>query len=303
MTGITLLDGGLGQEINKRSKNDTHPLWSLKVMFDTPEVVIDVHKDFIAAGAKVICLNTYTATPTRMTRDGYGERFEEAHSTAIQLAKQAIEESAQNETPVQIAGCLPPLVASYKSEVHKSHDASLTEYRQIVNLQKEFVDVFFIETMSNIEEACAAIDAVKETTVPVYVGLTLSDDLSDTLRSGESLENTLAAIASKKPNGIMLNCSIPEAITKAMPKLAAAGIKFGGYANGFTSIEKLMPGGMVDTLEARADLSPEAYASFALQWVEAGATIVGGCCEVGPDHIKHLASKLAEQGHVVTNFN
>jgi S-methylmethionine-dependent homocysteine/selenocysteine methylase len=303
MAHITLLDGGIGQEINKRSMDVTHPLWSLKVMFDTPEIVVDVYKDFIAAGAKVICLNTYTATPTRMRRDGYGQRFKEAHRTAIALAKQAIAESAQEGKSVQIAGCLPPLVASYLSEHHKSYGDSLAEYLQIVDLEKDFVDVFLIETMSNIEEASAALDAVKETSVPVYVGLTLSDDLSDTLRSGESLEDALIAIASKEPDGIMLNCSVPEAITKAMPKLAATGIKFGGYANAFTAIENLTPGGTVDVLEARTDLSPQAYTDFALQWIAAGASIVGGCCEVGPDHINHLANKLIEQGHVVTNFN
>ncbi len=302
MTNITLLDGGLGQEISKRSKNETHSLWSLKVMFDNPEVVVDVYKDFIAAGSKVICLNTYTANPTRLDRDGFGDRFEEAHSTAIKVAKQAIEESSIDGAVVQIAGCIPPLVASYKSEYHKSYDESLAEYRQIVNLQKGHVDAFFIETMSNIEEASAAIDAVKETTIPVYVGLTLSDDLSDTLRSGESLEDAIAAMVERKPDGIMLNCSIPEAITQAMPKLATAGVEFGGYANGFTSIDKLVPGGTVATLKAREDLSPEAYTNHVLKWIEAGATIVGGCCEVGPAHIEYLAKKLKEQGHVITNL-
>ena len=65
MADIIFLDGGLGQEINKRSsKTKSHPLWSLKVMYDEPEIVSKVHLDFINAGAKVLSLNTYTATPT-----------------------------------------------------------------------------------------------------------------------------------------------------------------------------------------------------------------------------------------------
>ncbi|MBT3559170.1 MAG: homocysteine S-methyltransferase family protein [Rhodospirillales bacterium] len=297
MTKIALLDGGLGQEISKRSTKDTHPLWSIKVMLDTPDVVSDVHRDFIEAGAKVICLNTYAATPTRMERDGYGDRFEDAHRIAIQLAK-----SAAEDADVQIAGCLPPLVASYVSDVSKNYDDSLAEYRRVVDQQKDSVDLFLIETMSNIAEASAALDAARESGKPVYVGLTLSDDLSDTLRSGERLEDAIAALIPKKPDGIMLNCSIPEAITKAMPKLAGAGVRFGGYANGFTSIDTLMPGGTVDSLDARKDLTPEAYADFALQWVDAGATIIGGCCEVGPAHIKYLADRLSEQGHSITDL-
>jgi homocysteine S-methyltransferase len=64
MSEIALLDGGLGQEINKRSRNDTHPLWSVKVMFDSPDIVCDVHSDFILSGARVICLNTYSNANT-----------------------------------------------------------------------------------------------------------------------------------------------------------------------------------------------------------------------------------------------
>lgn len=301
MAEIALLDGGLGQEINKRSREDTHPLWSVKVMFDAPEVVVDVHSDFIKAGARIICLNTYTATPTRMEREGLGNRFEEAHATAIRLARTAITNTG-NAGLVQIAGCLPPLVASYVSDVSKNYADSLQEYRRIVDQQKDSVDLFLIETMSNIAEATAALDAVAETGKPVYVGLTLADDLSNTLRSGESLQDAISALVKKKPDGILLNCSIPEAVTNAMPLLADAGVRFGGYANGFTSIDKLRPGGVVDVLEARKDLTPEAYAEYVEQWIDAGATIVGGCCEVGPDHIDYLAKRLTTLGHTISNL-
>ena len=88
MTDIAFLDGGLGQEIHKRSNNDAHPLWSVKVMFDQPNIVTKVHSDFIQSGSRVICLNTYTATQSRMTLNGFGEQLEIAHKTAIKLAKQ-----------------------------------------------------------------------------------------------------------------------------------------------------------------------------------------------------------------------
>lgn len=306
MAEIALLDGGLGQEINKRSTKDTHPLWSVKVMLDAPQVVVDVHADFINAGARVICLNTYAASPTRMHRHDLDDRFEEAHATAFRLAKEAVDKTGSPSGPVQIAGCLPPLVASYVADVSKNHADSLVEFRQIVDQQKDNVDLFLIETMSNIEEATAALDAVQESGKPGYVGLTLADDLSMTLRSGESLEDAVSTLVARKPDGIMLNCSIPEAITEAMPVLAkgcaGTGVRFGGYANGFTSIDKLRPGGVVDVLEARKDLTPEAYADYVGQWIEAGATIVGGCCEVGPDHIRHLAERLAAAGHTLTNL-
>ena len=74
MTDIALLEGGLGQEIQKRSMTNAHPLWSVKVMFDQPDIVTKVHRDFIMSGARVVCLNTYAATQTRMTRHGFGDQ-------------------------------------------------------------------------------------------------------------------------------------------------------------------------------------------------------------------------------------
>ena len=72
------------------------------------------------------------------------------------------------------------------------------------------------------------------------------------------------------------------------------------YANGFTSIETLKPGGTVASLEARHDLGPEQYAAFAMNWVRNGARVVGGCCEVGPAHIAELARQLAQAGLEIT---
>ena len=302
MADITLLDGGNGQEIVRRSGRSPHPLWSLKVMFDTPEVIAQVHGDFIAAGARVLTLNTYTATPVRLARDGFADRFAEAHELAARLAQQAVAASGTPPGRVQVAGCLPPLVASYVAEVALDHAASLADYRKLVAAQAPNVDLFLIETMSNIAEARAALEAAQEAGKPVCLGLTLTDDGAATLRSGERLEAALEVLVPMAPDGIVLNCSIPEAITAAMPTLAGTGLRFGGYANGFTSIAALKPGGTVDGLKARKDLSPEAYGDFAARWVDTGATIIGGCCEVGPAHIAHLAERLATAGHRLTGF-
>lgn len=295
MADISFLDGGLGQEIQTRAKANPHPLWSVKVMYDEPEVVSSVHRDFIAAGARVITANNYTASPPRLRRDSDVSQIGAIHQTALGLARAAIDEAGDDG--LQLAGCLPPLVGSYVAEVSMDFDASLTDYRQLVSLQVPAVDLFLIETMSNISEACAALTAVKEAGKAGFVGLTLSDDGTNTLRSGEALEDALAQLLALGPDGLMVNCSVPEAVSAAMPVLAGLPVPYGGYANGFTSIEALKPGGTVASLEARADLGPEAYADFACSWVEAGATIIGGCCEVGPAHIAHLARRLRGAGH------
>ena len=84
---ITLLDGGNGQEIYLRSNKPAHPLWSVKVMLDNPNIVTKVHEDFIKSGSKIICLNTYTATYSRLKRDGKVGWFKKAHEIAINCAK------------------------------------------------------------------------------------------------------------------------------------------------------------------------------------------------------------------------
>ena len=85
-----------------------------------------------------------------------------------------------------------------------------------------------------------------------------------------------------------------------MEILAEGILPFGAYANGFTKIDALQPGGTVDALTARQDLTPQAYADFVMGWVEKGATIVGGCCEVGPKHISEINDRLKAAGHSVT---
>ena len=295
MTDIHFLDGGLGQEIQNRATARPHPLWSVKVMYDEPDVVSAVHRDFISAGARVITANTYTASPPRLRRDGDISQIGDIHNTALRLARAAIDKA--DDPALQLAGCLPPLVGSYVAEVSLDFEASLADYRQLVALQKDGVDLFLIETISNIAEARAALTAVKEAGTPGFVGLTICDDNSNRLRSGEELSDALDQLLPLGPDGIMVNCSLPEAVSAAMPVLAGLPVPFGGYANGFTSIDALKPGGTVASLSARTDLGPEAYADFACSWVEAGATIIGGCCEVGPAHIAHLADRLRNDGH------
>ena len=300
MADIHFLDGGLGQEIQNRATAQPHPLWSVKVMYDEPDVVSTVHRDFIAAGARVITANTYTASPPRLRRDGDISQIGDIHYTALSLARAAIDEAG--DPALQLAGCLPPLVGSYVAEVSMDFEASLADYRQLVDLQKQGVDLFLIETMSNITEARAALSAVRQTGRAGFVGLTVRDDSSNRLRSGEELSDALDQLLPLGPGGIMVNCSVPEAVSAAMPVLAGLPVPFGGYANGFTSIDALRPGGTVASLSARTDLGPEAYADFAVSWIEAGATIIGGCCEVGPAHIAHLAGRLRNEGHRLTGL-
>lgn len=306
MPAISFLDGGLGQEINKRSnQSNSHPLWSMQVMIEFPEIVIEVHKEFILAGSCVVTANNYVATPVRLKEYGYGDKFFEIHQLAFELVERAIAEAYEDYSEnikLNIAGCLPPLVASYDASVALNEKDSYDHYCNLVAAQINYADVFLVETMSNITEAKAAIAALKTAGEKCFISLSISDDLSNNLRSGESLEEAIDILGAEGLDGLCLNCSRPETIDEALPLLQASGIRFGGYANAFESVEALTPKTTVDVLKSRNDMTISGYANFALGWVAEGATIIGGCCEVSPKHIAFLREALSNAGYQPTTL-
>jgi homocysteine S-methyltransferase len=288
---VVLLDGGMGQELLKRSKTPPTPLWSAQFLIDGPDIVEAVHAEYASCGCRVATLNTYIVTPERLERDGDPAQFETLHKRAIALARSG---TGNAENSVTIAGCLPPLLASYRADVVPAYEEAIAAYRRIVAVEKNGVDLFQCETLSSVREVRAATTAAAESGKPVWTSMTVMDADGTKLRSGEPLADGVAAARECGAQAVLVNCSWPEAVGQAMPILALSGLPFGAYANGFTSIEALLPGGTVEELKARDDLDPERYAAHALAWVEAGASIVGGCCEVGPAHMRYLRDRLVD---------
>lgn len=297
MSEIVLLDGGMGQELMARTSRPLSPLWSAEVLREEPEIVLAVHRDFIQAGATVLTLNTYSVTPERLARDATEDLFEPLQAKGIELAERARDESGRD---VAIAGCLPPLVASYRPDVSPDPTQALANYRRIVAAQADHVDLFLGETLASVADAVAAAKAAKESGLPVWIALTIDDDDTATLRSGEPLGDALRALEEIGIDARLVNCAQPEAVSTAWDVLREGPGTIGAYANGFTSVEPLKPGGTVADLQARQDLTPTAYADFAMSWVERGAAIVGGCCEVGPAHIAEIARRLRAAGHTIS---
>ena len=127
------------------------------------------------------------------------------------------------------------------------------------------------------------------------------DDDGSRLRSGEPVAGIARIVSEHDPDAILINCSRPEAFPAALDTIKTMGKPFGGYANGFTRITEgfLKDAPTVDALQERTDLTPEAYADHAMAWVDQGATIIGGCCEIGPAHIAELARRLKLAGHEI----
>ncbi len=294
MTDIVLLEGGTGQELLNRSANKSPRRWSAEYLLAEPELVQQVHADYIAAGARVITINAYSATFTRMAILLEEDLVPELQRIACDLALRA--RDAAGVAGVAIAGCLPPLNGTYRPDRVRPFATNLAEYRRLAELQAPHVDFFRCETLSSAEEGRAAAQAACETGKPVWVAWTLADD-GGGLRSGESIAEAHAALDGLPVSAVLANCSPPEAITAAIPALAATGLPAGGYANGFMPVPAtFVPGRTLEQITLREDLSPEAYAAIALEWIDRGARIVGGCCATGPAHIKRLREAILQRG-------
>lgn len=287
---ITILDGGMGQELVRRSKDRPTALWSTQVMIDHPELVQEVHADFFAAGASIATTNTYALLRDRLAHVGLEDRQAELADVAIGAAERARDEAGGG----LIAGSVGPLIQSYRPDLCPPAAEAADLYAYPVSLLKDRVDLFLLETMASVDQAQGALRATLGLGLPVWLALSVSDEDGTRLRSGERLSDLAPMLSKFRPDAILLNCSRPEAVSEGLPFIAGFGLPFGAYANGFTRISDgfRVDKPTVDALEGRVDLGPEAYADIAAGWVELGATIIGGCCEVGPAHIAELARRF-----------
>jgi len=299
MSNVVLMDGGMGQELIRRSPDALTQLWGGAVLRDHPEIVGQLHQDFLRAGARSIITNSYSLSRPRLARDGQEELLQDLQNRACEVACEAVDTMGADVT---LVGSLPPLNGSYHPDSVPPVEEAAKQYAEIAVMQAPFVDVLLCETMSSIREAKGALAGAKAGGKPIWLAFTTDDDDGSKLRSGEALVDALDAIAgAENLAAILINCTRPESVDQGMPILAKCGLPFGAYANGFTRIEtEYIPGAKVDELSTRKDLTPEAYADFALGWVEQGATIIGGCCEVGPAHIAFLSRRLEAAGHSIT---
>jgi len=285
-----IMDGGVGQELVKRKGGAPGPLWSAMAALEDPELLTDLHRDFLEAGGRLVTLNTYSGTRQRLRRHGVEDIFAKLHRASMECALRARDTArCDHRADVKIAICLPPLMASYHPETHPSADEALESYGEIISLHEENADLALAETMSSLAEGRDVVAASAGHKIPLWLSFTLDDQDAALLRSGEKLSD--AVTLRGHAEAILLNCSVPEVITEGLKELTGTSLPMGAYANGFTSVAALEPGKTVAVLEARKNLGPEAYADFADQWVAMGASIIGGCCEIGPEHIAELARR------------
>jgi len=282
---ITIMDGAMGTELKPYISAENYTtLWSASA-FLTPEGqnrILETHKKYIQAGATLITTNTYACTQDMLSKGNKGHKQEEWIRVACKLARDAVGESS-----VYVAGSLPPLKGSYRPDLVEKNEFILKEYCTMVQAMDN-VDIILCETMSTISEAVAAVSiARKYSSKPVWVSFTLD---SETLRSGESIVSFVEAV---KADAYLINCCKPEIATLGLSILRQKTSKMCGvYANRFKSIPLDWTLDGSGLLERRVDLSPSQYADYVEQWIEMGATIVGGCCGITPEYIENIKNRL-----------
>ena len=271
----------MGTELQRRGADTRLPLWSARALIDTPELIREIHRDEVEAGAEVLTANTFRTHRRTLAKGGLGSRSRELSALAVRLGREA-EAAAGRE--VMVAGSLSPLEDCYRPDLIPEDPALEREHReQAESLAAAGVDLLLLETHNTVRELVAAARAAKATGLPFVASMVT--DGNGQLLSGETIEDAVRALdpGHSNPDAISINCVPAARLGHDLARLAAAapGVPLAAYGNlGLPADDR----GWAFTEE----LSPSEYAELARSWLALGARIVGGCCGTTPAHTAAL---------------
>ena len=288
-----ILDGGMGQELLARGMKPKGTLWSANALLDENyhQLLSDTHRDFIKSGAEVIVTTTFTTRRKRLRDNNVEEKFEYLNIKAGQIAS-----NIKKEFPnVLIAGGLPPQNLTYEAD-DRSDDEIIDNFNEQAKLLDPYIDFFYFDVWSSIKEFKCGIKAIEEFNKPYLIGIHISEGTN--LPSGEKISE-IKNIINNQALGVMLSCVSPENYEKNLIEVKSLGLPFGFKLNGFITTKpspsytenylKSKTGNPIEVLGKREDLTPENMARIVKKFKDAGATILGGCCETRPSHIEAMA--------------
>ena len=287
-----ILDGGMGQELLARGLPSNSTLWSASAILDEKynPLVLDTHIDFIKAGAEIIVTTTFATRQKRLRENNLQYKFEYLNKKAGEIAV-----NAKKKFPhIFIAGGLPPQNLTYEADKRDEKDIieNLNDQARILN---PYVDFFYFDVWSSIKEVKCGIEAINQFKKPYLVGIHISEGTN--LPSGENISD-LKNVINDRALGVILSCVSPENFENNLNELKSLGVPFGFKLNGFVTTKikdgynsvflgkKSNPN---EFLGKRKDLTPYKIAEIAKKFKDAGATILGGCCETGPSHIEAIS--------------
>lgn len=293
---MKILDGGVGRELARRGAPFRQPEWSALALWEAPEIVKQVHIDFIKAGSEIITTNNYAVVPFHIGKERFSQQGRQLVTTALQQAQQAILDTKE-QYHAKIAGCIPPLFGSYRADLFNAAQAADIA-RPIIESLSPGVDFWLAETQSCLREVETVHQLVPKDEREYWVSFTLQDNINlpyALLRSGETLKEVAQLVQSLDIDAVLFNCCQPEVILQAIIEIKKLlpDLKIGAYANAFPPQNETATAN--DGLDdVREDLNPSMYLDFAQQWQHAGASLIGGCCGISPAHIQQLSTHLKE---------
>jgi homocysteine S-methyltransferase len=290
--GVVVLDGGLGTELDRRGIDLRDPLWSARALVETPDIVRDVHASYFEAGSDVAISSSYQASFEGLAARGMDRAEASAvFRRSVELAREA---AASHGGGLLVAASVGPYGAflGNGAEYTGDYDRDETGLREfhvprLEALADAAPDVFALETVPSIVEAAslvAALERVPE--IPAWISFSCRDGAH--LCDGESFERAVE-IASGSPSvvAVGVNCTSPLHVTSLVGLAAAATDRLVVCYPNRGAFWDAVRRDWVDPprQDPRPTLRP-------LEWRDAGARLIGGCCGTTPDDIAAIASEL-----------
>jgi S-methylmethionine-dependent homocysteine/selenocysteine methylase len=255
-----------------------------------PDVLREIHADYIRAGAEVIIVNSYASAPHHLQAAGLGDRAEEVNRRSTELAREARDQAASK--PVWIAGSLSLLAPNFNDADRPSPDefaASLT--RQATWLAEAGVDLFVLEMLRDVTYSTAAVEAALSIGLPVWSGFSCVRSPSGELVTDGHVTGVMPLVdmlEAVSGLGEELVAIMHSEIADTGPALdllrRASSLPLGAWPN---SGDFEPPNWRFENVA-----SPDDFARICADWIDAGVKVVGGCCGLGPDHIRAAAERL-----------
>ena len=287
-----ILDGGMGQELLARGMKSNSTLWSANAILDENyhQLVLDTHIDFIKAGAEIIVTTTFATRQKRLKENNLSDKFEYLNQKAGEIAQEAKKKFPKT----YVAGGIPPQNLTYEAD-DRDEAEIIENFNNQAKALDPYIDFFYFDVWCSIKEVKCGIEAIKEFKKPYLVGLHISE--GTTLPSGENIKE-IKNIIDENALGVILSCVSPENFERNLQELKSLNLPFGFKLNGFvtTKLNKSYTSIFIgsksnpnEILGKREDLTPTKIKEFAKKFKDAGATIIGGCCETTPSHIEAMA--------------
>ena len=272
---VIVFDGGTGTYLYEKGIYINTCFYELNLT--NPDIVAEVHRDYLNAGADVLETNTFGANRFKLAPHGLEKKVHEINLHGAQIAKRVAGDHAL------VAGSVGPLGVQIEPLGRLSYEEAADAFReQIAGLLEGGVDIIILETFLLVAELQQAIRAVRKLNpdIPLIAQVTINDD--GNLLSGASLESFIKGVSTASVDIVGLNCSVgPRAMLDALETLKT-----------LTALPiSVQPNaGLPQNIGGRNIYmtSPEYMAEYAKRFIQTGASIVGGCCGTNPEHIKAI---------------